>query len=187
MATATQSVTLNQILDAVEDVLLFGTNLADGLGLDEAYVQEAYSGYRPRSGEPQEVCYGITVSSPVMYHGAGRLGHDTFLTLEVKVFTRLETDVAGSDKQWSRDATLGALVMCAKVEDLFVDSILYGSYDPVTREPLGLPLVVEHIQPLPDPGPSKPAPGQSDQSTDVGGYGVTTMYFQLKIVLNLNN
>ncbi len=185
MATAVQSATLNQILDAVENLLNYGDGTVPGLGIDSAYIQEAYSGYRPRSGEPYEVTFGLVKGSPVLYHGGGRKGHDTFLTLQVRVYTRLETDVAGSDKQWSRDANLGALVMTAKVEDIFQDAIIYGNYDPITHLPLGNPLVVEHVQQVDNPGPDKPATGQSDRGEDVGGYGVNDLFFSMKIAAAL--
>jgi hypothetical protein len=189
MSTSTQSATYNAVLNAVGSVLvngvLYNGVAIPGTGINGAYVQEAYMDYRPRSAEQYEITYGLLGESPFAYAGAGRLGHWTYVTLEVILYTRLIVDIAGSDFAWSRDLQLGALVMRQKIVDILQDNFLFLSYDPITFAPTDAPVTIEGLQQIPNPGPIKPAAGQSDRGKDKGGYGQHKLYFQVKMVQSL--
>lgn len=184
---AVQSADIGQLLDAVSTVLINGDGLRPATGVNEQYITENYTDFHPRSGEPYEITYAILPETPIPYHGAGRLGHPSFITLEVAVYTRLEIDVASSDYAWSRDTTWGALVMRQRIVDLLQDQFLFSQYNAITHLPEGSILTIEPIQQIECPRPRKPSPNTSDQSTDVGGYGLHTLLFQLKYVMPLTN
>jgi len=184
MATATQSVTPNALLAAVKHILTYGDGTAAATGVNEAYINESYTDFRPRSGEPYELTYALLPETPEMYSGAGRKGHNTYLTLEVTIFVRMELDPAGSDFIWSSSTDYGGLVMRTRVNDILQDNFLYSAYNAVTFVPTGTPLTIEGLQQLPSPRPQKP----DKQTTavadggDAGGYGEFTLRYQLKTV-----
>lgn len=180
--TAVQSSTLNQVLDAVATVLAFGNGQVAGCGVNEQYITEAYSAFRPRSGEPAEITYGLVAEEPVAYSGAGRLAFNTYLTLEVTLFIRYEVDPAGSDQAWSRDLQWGGLVLRQKVNDILNCNFLHASYNPTTHFPDGAILTVEPLQQLPSPRPTKPDNETTGGSEDTGGYGEFKLYYSMRCI-----
>lgn len=185
MATATQSVSLSDLLDSIQTVLVSGNGVSPGTGINESYVQEVYDAYHPRSGEPYEATFALFPESPEQYSGAGRWGHNTYLVLEVVIYTRLELDPAGSDYRWSRDSTYGALRMRALVQDVLQDNFLYDSYDSITHLPNGNAITVEGLQQIESPRPQKPDTDSTSEGLDVGGYGNHRLYFSIKTVMPL--
>ena len=131
--------------------------------------------------------YGLTTDSPFGYHGAGRLGHNTYLVLRVTLFVRQELDPAGSDQDWSRDPDYGGLVMRQKIVDLLQDQFLFLVYDTTTFLPVSGPLLLEGIQQVEAPAPTKPDTDTTatEDGGDVGGFGEYNLYFQLKIAQKL--
>ena len=188
MATqpAAQSTPLFLILQAVQQILVNGNGVQPGVGIDSTYVVEAYTDHRPRTAEPVEVCYALLPEDPFPYMGAGRAGHDSFLTLEITMFIRFEADPANADSEWSQDPNYGGLIVRQRVLDLFQDQWLFSSYNPVTFLPTGSPLLVEGMQQLPSPRPYKPDRETSSDGDDVGGYGEYKLLFSLKVVQYLS-
>ncbi len=181
LTAATQSVTPNALLDAVQTVLTFGNGVQPATGVDGQYISEVYEEYNPRSGEPYELTFSILPETPEEYSGAGRWGHNSFIVLEVRVYTRLELDAAGSDAIWSRDTTYGALRMRTLVNDLLQDQFLFTDYSTDSHLPTGVPLVIEGLQQLPSPRPAKPDRSTSAQGLDAW-YGVHRLLYSCKTV-----
>lgn len=185
MSTATQSVTPNALLAAVKTVLVNGDGTAGPTQINEVYINESYSDYHPRSGEPHEICFGLIVNEePEMYPGAGRLAANTFLTLEVIIYTRLQIDPANGDGYWSSDLEYGALVLRTRVQDILNQNFLYSVYDVVTHRPTGIPLTIEGLQQLRSPKPQKPDHSTTSESQDYS-YGEHRLYWSMKTVVPL--
>lgn len=169
MPTASQSSTLNSLMDAVQSVLTFAT------GLDSEYVIENYDDEPQKKGEPYCAYFRLIDETPFFHAGAGRLGSTSFLVLEVILYTRLTLDSAGSDAIWSRDTGRGALVMRETIRNALAGYPLYASYDENTGEATGAPLTVEPLVQVKAPDFAKK--DKKDRT-----FGEHTLYFQFNSV-----
>lgn len=175
MPVASQSATLNSIMEAVGTVLTFAT------GLDSSYVIESYDDERPTyEGEsPYCVVYRLTEEDPFLHPGAGRKGAPTMLAIEVIVYVRLASDLAGSDAEWARNASRGMFVMRHAVVDALDGKFLFSAYNSGTGLASGQPLTIEPLQQLPSPKPEK---DKTDRSK-----GETHLFFAIRSVKPLVN
>ncbi len=142
MSIATQSSTLNSIVEAIQFVLEFNTEL------NTDYVIESYDDEPQRKGEPYCVYFRLLEELPFPHPGAGRIGSHSLIYLEVVLYTRLVTDIAGGDPYWSRDLTRGNLVMRETIRNCLNGNNLFSSYDTNTGIPTGQPLTIEPLTQL---------------------------------------
>lgn len=101
-----QATPLNLFLDSIATVLGFTTGFAPNL------IVEWYGDTQVRYPGEQFISYRISefINSEQCgaYPGAGRLSELIDIILDVRIYTKLASDVAGVDYQWFRNVRLGA-------------------------------------------------------------------------------
>lgn len=124
---ANQSVTVDEVLDAIQGLLVKAT------GLPERRVVEWYEDGRPGIEGRETLCWFRWLSEePDTQSGAGRHGTKTDLLVEVNLTTRTMKDTAG------RDAKIGRTHLATRflVVNALYGRMLHPAYDaPVDAQP----------------------------------------------------
>jgi hypothetical protein len=183
MAIAAQSVSLPTLMSAIEKLISFKTGLSISPG--STYIVEWYGEEEPRYKGDNFIYFRPDGFIPQVNDGAGRLGHNYLLSVEVNVCTRFVIDDAGSNRQWSRDAVRGHYAFVFQVIDAFQDYQIFSAYDPAYNDPkhplsTATKLTVATVQLQDSAGPIKPEASKSDP-----GWGVTRLKFTFPLNLPL--
>lgn len=129
MATPAQSVTLIQVLDGIQSVLVSWT------GMDSSKLIEFAGNRRPGYEGEQMISYRLANWRPQENSGAARKGALSDVVLELFLWTVYSSDQAGFTYGLMRDESRGHWLRMLQIMNAFDNQNLFSAYDATTHEP----------------------------------------------------